>query len=241
MSFIKEFVTRFSVEDFAKLIDHTLLKVDADRKALQKAVEETLKYGFRCLAVSPYHIYVLSKEGLLKKDELCIVAPVGFPNGYTVTEAKVTEARKLLELGAWEIDMVSNIQALKTGDLQLFESDIAAVVEVAREYGRAVKVILETGLLNDNEKVVATEIAARAGAHFVKTSTGFVTPGATVHDVALLKKASRGRVRVKAAGGIRHALDAIALIEAGADVIGTSSSVQIIEEYKALRKEFIMV
>jgi deoxyribose-phosphate aldolase len=238
MSLFKNFVRSVSVEDFAKMIDHTMLRVNADMKALEKAFEEFLKYGFRCFAISPYHLYVLSRRGMVR-GEICIASVIGFPNGYTVTEAKVAEARKLFALGAKEIDMVSNIQALKAGDTKLFEDDIATVVEVAKEFGGVVKVIIETGFLSDSEKVLAVEIIAKAGAHFVKTSTGFhhEVPGATIHDVTLLKNASRGRIKVKAAGGIRHALDAIALIEAGADVIGTSSATQIIDEYRSLRKE----
>jgi len=239
-NFAKNFVARVSVEEFAKLIDHTVLRVDADRKSLEKAVEEFLRHGFRCLVVSPYHLQVLNREGFVKR-EVCVASVVGFPNGYTVTEAKAVEARRLFELGAREVDMVSNIQALKARDIQVFESDIAAVVEVAKEFGGVVKVIIETGLLNDEEKVLAVEAVAKTKAHFVKTSTGFHqgVSGATVHDVALLKKAAGGRIRVKAAGGIRHALDAIALLEAGADIIGTSSATQILEEYRILRKELV--
>jgi deoxyribose-phosphate aldolase len=238
MSFVRDFISRVSVEEFAKLIDHTMLRVEADRKALQKAFEEYTRYGFRCLVVSPYHVYILSREGLIK-GEVCVASVVGFPNGYSVTEVKVAEARKLFELGAREVDMVANIQALKAGDMETFERDIASVVEVAKAFNGVVKVIIETGLLTDEEKVRAVEAVAKAGAHFVKTSTGFQhnVPGATIHDIALLKKVSGGRVKVKAAGGIRHALDAVALVVAGADVIGTSASVQILEEYRRLREE----
>lgn len=240
MNFLKSFVSRVSVEGFAKLIDHTMLRVDADRKAVGKAVEELLRYGFRCLVASPYHLYVLNREGFTKRD-VCIASVVGFPNGYTVTEAKAVEARRLFELGAREVDMVSNIQALKAGDIQTFESDIVAVVDVAKEFNGVVKVIIETGLLSDSEKTLAVEAVVKTKAQFVKTSTGFHqgVPGATVHDVALLKRAARGRVKVKAAGGIRHALDAIVFIEAGADIIGTSFATQIIEEYKNLRRELL--
>ena len=237
---VESFIKSVSVEDFAKYIDHTLLRVDSDEKLLMRFVEEAKKYGFRCLVVSPYHVAKLAKLGVTKGGDICVASVVGFPNGYSLTEAKVCEARKLFELGAKEVDMVMNIQAFKSGDYSYVEEDIKAVVDVAKAYNGIVKVIIETGLLTDEEKVKAAEIVAKSGAHFVKTSTGFQqgVPGATIHDVSLLKRVLRGRAKIKASGGIRHALDAIALILVGADVIGTSAAVQIIEEFKKLKSLF---
>jgi len=222
-------------EDFAKLIDHTLLKPDADHKLLEKYVEDTRRYRFKAL-VLPLSLIPLAKEIAGNTIEYATV--VGFPLGNTATQVKVYETLQAAELGVSEIDMVMNINLLKMRRLEEVYRDIYEVTMAAKKHGvKIVKVIIETALLTDSEKVEATQLIARAGADFVKTNTGFLGGGATVHDVALLSRAGGGRVKVKASGGIRHALDAVALILAGASRIGTSSGDKIIEEYMKLYEE----
>lgn len=232
MSFIEEFIKKTSVSDFAKYIDHTIIKPSASLDEVLKGVEDYKQYGFACLVLSPYHsLYVLSND---KNVNVCTV--IGFPMGYQPTEVKVKEAEIVLEQGASEIDMVMNIQAFKSGNHDQVLNDIRKIVDRARSYNALVKVIIETGLLDDNEKIKAAELVVRAGADYVKTCTGFLGGRATVHDVALLKRVVGERAGVKAAGGIRHAYDAITLILAGASRIGTSSGVKIIEEYRKLKE-----
>jgi deoxyribose-phosphate aldolase len=215
--------------ELARMIDHTLLRPEAGYKQLEKYVDDTRRYGFKLLMI-PLSLVERVWEIAGRTIEVGVV--VGFPLGNTSTRIKVAEAREAGELGASEVDMVMNINAFKSGDYEFVKRDIAAVVEAARAAGvKVVKVIIETGLLTDEEKVRATELVVEAGADFVKTCTGFLGGVATVHDVHLLKAASRGRVKVKAAGGIRRALDALALIAAGADRIGTSSGDKIMEDY----------
>ncbi len=233
MSFIEEFVKKTSISDFAKYIDHTIIKPSISLEEVLKGVEDYKKYGFACLVLSSYHsLHVLSKD---KNVNVCTV--IGFPMGYQPTEVKVKEAEIVLEKGASEIDMVMNIQAFKSGNYDHVLNDIRRIVDIAHSYNALVKVIIETGLLDDNEKVKATELVLKADADYVKTCTGFLGGRATVHDVALLKSVVGEQIGVKAAGGIRHAYDAIALILAGASRIGTSSGVKIIEEYRKLKEK----
>ncbi len=233
MSFIEEFVKKTSISDFAKYIDHTIIKPSTSLEEVLKGVEDYKKYGFACLVLSSYHsLYVLSKD---KNIKVCTV--IGFPMGYQPTEVKVKEAEIVLEQGASEIDMVMNIQAFKSGNYDYVLNDIRKIVDIARSYNALVKVIIETGLLDDNEKLKATELVLKSGANYVKTCTGFLGGKATIHDVALLKSVVREQIGVKAAGGIRHAYDAIVLILAGASRIGTSSGVKIIEEYRKLKEK----
>ncbi len=233
MSFIEEFVKKTSISDFAKYIDHTIIKPSTSLDEVLKGVEEYKKYGFACLVLSSYHsLQVLSKN---KDVKVCTV--IGFPMGYQPTEVKVKEAETVLEQGVSEIDMVMNIQAFKSNDYNYVLKDMREVVEIAHSYNALVKVIIETGLLNDDEKVKATELVLKAGADYVKTCTGFLGGRATVHDVMLLKEVVEDKIGVKAAGGIRHAYDAIALILAGASRIGTSSGVKIIDEYRRLKEK----
>ncbi len=233
MNLVEEFIKKTSVEEFAGYIDHTIIKPEATTSNVLKGVEEYKKYGFACLVLSPYHsLQVLSKNTDIK---VCTV--IGFPMGYHPTEVKLQEAKMVLERGAKEIDMVMNIQAFKSGDYDYVLNDIKAMVELAHSYNALVKVIIETGLLSDDEKVRAAGLVVRAGADYVKTCTGFLGGKATIHDVVLLKKTVGEKAGVKAAGGIRHAYDAVALILAGASRIGTSSGVKIIEEYKNLKEK----
>lgn len=212
--------------DISKAIDHTLLKPDASKAGIRKLCNEAALYGFKAVCVNPSHV-VLCKE-LLKGTDVKVATVVGFPLGANTTETKVFETKDSVLKGADEIDMVINIGALKEGDYKLVEDDIKAVVDACR--GQAiVKVIIETCLLTDDEKRKACELSMSAGAHFVKTSTGFSTGGATVEDVALMKSVVGDNLEVKASGGVRDRETAIKMIEAGATRIGTSSGIKIIE------------
>ena len=220
---------KYKPSELASLIDHTLLKPEASYRVLEKYIDDTKKYGFKLLMI-PLSLVKKTREIAGKTIEIGVV--IGFPLGNTSTRSKVSEAIEAGELGVSEVDMVMNINAFKSGDYGYVLRDIRAVVDAARNHGvKVVKVIIETGLLSDEEKVKATELVIEGGADFVKTCTGFLGGVATVHDVYLLKNASGGRVRVKAAGGIRRALDALALIAVGADRIGSSSGDKIVEDY----------
>ena len=232
---IMEFIRKTGAHEFAKYIDNTILKPDASLEIIRKYVDDTIKYKFQCLVVNPCHIGLVRE---LSKASIRVGTVIGFPLGANRTEVKVFEARKAIEDGASEIDMVMNISAFKSGNLDYVFNDIKAVVDEAKAHGDiVVKVIIEAGLLTDEEKVKAVEVIAKAGADYVKTSTGFIAGGATIHDVRLLYEASKGRLKVKASGGIRHAEDAIAMILAGADRIGTSTGTKIIEEFIRLRNK----
>ncbi|ASJ13456.1 deoxyribose-phosphate aldolase [Thermococcus thioreducens] len=213
--------------DMAKYIDHTNLKPYATADDIVKLCEEAKEYGFYAVCVNPYRVK-LAKE-LLKGSEVKVATVIGFPLGATPTEVKVFEAKRALEDGADELDMVINIGALKDKDYEYVKRDIEEVVRVAHERGAVVKVILETCYLTEEEKVKACELAKEAGADFVKTSTGFGTGGATVEDVKLMREVVGQEMGVKAAGGIRTYEQALAMIEAGATRIGTSSGVKIVE------------
>lgn len=212
--------------ELAKMIDHTLLKPDAIREKIVQLAEEARKYGFASVCVNP--AWVTQAYEILKDTKVKVCTVIGFPLGASTPETKAAETRNAIENGAEEVDMVINIGALKDGQEELVERDIRAVVDAAK--GKALtKVIIETCLLTDEEKVRACEIAARAGADFVKTSTGFSTGGATVEDVALMRKTVGDKLGVKASGGVRNLEDMMKMIEAGATRIGTSSGVKIME------------
>lgn len=212
--------------DISKTIDHTLLKPDASKEGVEKLCKEAAEYNFKAVCVNPSHIELCKR--LLKDTEVKVATVVGFPLGANTTETKVFETKDSVLKGADEIDMVINIGALKEGDHQLVENDIKAVVNACE--GKAiVKVIIETCLLTDYEKRKACELSMSAGAHFVKTSTGFSTGGATVEDVALMKSVVGSNLEVKASGGVRDRETALLMIEAGATRIGTSSGIKIIE------------
>lgn len=212
--------------ELAKMIDHTLLKPDATREKIVQLAEEARKYGFASVCVNP--AWVTQAYEILKDTKVKVCTVIGFPLGASTPETKAAETRNAIENGAEEVDMVINIGALKDGQEELVERDIRAVVDAAK--GKALtKVIIETCLLTDEEKVRACEIAARAGADFVKTSTGFSTGGATVEDVALMRKTVGDKLGVKASGGVRNLEDMMKMIEAGATRIGTSSGVKIME------------
>ena len=216
--------------NIAKYIDHTNLKSYATKEDIIKLCEEAKKYGFYAVCVNPYRVK-LAKEHL-KGTDIKVASVIGFPLGATPTEVKVFEAKKALENGADELDMVINIGALKDKNYEYVKKDIEDVTKVAHEKGAIVKVIIETCYLSEEEKEIACKLAMEAGADFVKTSTGFGTGGATVKDVKLMRKVVGDKLGVKAAGGIRTYEEALAMINAGANRIGTSSGVKIIEGSK---------
>ncbi|MEM0371964.1 MAG: deoxyribose-phosphate aldolase [Ignisphaera sp.] len=230
---IESFVNRLSVEDMAKLIDNTLLKPEATLKEIVKSIEETRNYGFNCIVLSPYHALQILSNGLSRDVDICSV--VGFPMGFTSTSIKVMEAEELLSRGVKEIDMVMNIQAFKSSRYDEVLNDIVAVVDVAKRYGAIAKVIIESPILSYTEKMKAVELVIESGAHFVKTSTGILSK-TNLHDVYTIVKLARGRVKVKASGGFRNAVDVLMALAIGANRIGTSSAVQIIEEFKVLKE-----
>jgi deoxyribose-phosphate aldolase len=211
----------------AALIDHTILKPEATRDDVVRICREARQYGFASVCVNPYWVPLVRAELAGSAVKVCTV--VGFPLGATSTEAKVAETAVAVRVGATEIDMVINIGALRSGDQDAVRQDIRQVVKTAHEAGAIVKVILETALLDDNQKAVACNLAKQAGADFVKTSTGFSTSGATAHDVALMRGVVGPGMGIKAAGGIRTLSDLRAMTAAGATRIGASASIKIVE------------
>lgn len=211
----------------ARLIDHTLLKPDATRGQVLRLCQEALAHGFASVCVNP--CWVALAAGELAGAEVAVGTVIGFPLGATSTGAKVAETGIALGDGAREIDMVLNAGALRSGDLDIVQRDIAAVVKASHEGGAIVKVILETALLDAAEKLSACRLAVAAGADYVKTSTGFAASGATVEDVALMRQAVGPAVGVKASGGIRTLADLERMVAAGATRIGTSAGVAIVE------------
>lgn len=208
-----------------KYIDHTLLKPDASQEQIETLIEEAKKYDFASVCVNPTWVNFAAQA--LKATDVKVCTVIGFPLGANTPELKAFETSDAIQNGANEIDMVINIGALKSRNFDLVERDIRAVVEAAK--GTLVKAIIETCLLTDDEKVRACQIAQKAGADFVKTSTGFSTGGATVEDVALMRKTVGPDMGVKASGGARSYEDALAFIKAGATRIGASSGVAIME------------
>jgi len=211
----------------AALIDHTILKPEATRADVVKVCREARQYGFASVCVNPYWVPLVRAE--LAGSAVLVCTVVGFPLGATSTEAKVAEAAAALRAGAQEIDMVINVGALRSGDHEAVKLDIVGVVKVSHEARATVKVILETALLDDNQKAVACTLAKLAGADFVKTSTGFGPSGATAHDVALMRSVVGPEMGVKASGGIRTLADLKTMTAAGASRIGASASVKIVE------------
>jgi deoxyribose-phosphate aldolase len=217
--------------DLARYIDHTILKANATEDQIRMLCEEALEFNFRSVCVNP--TWVSLAAGLLRDSEVLTCTVVGFPLGANEPEIKAMEARRAIRNGAREIDMVINVGALKSGNDALVLRDIKSVVEDCVDGNAVCKVILETALLTDDEKRRASELAKKARAHFVKTSTGFSTGGATVSDVALMASVVRGAgMEVKASGGISSYSDAKAMIEAGATRLGASASIGIVREAK---------
>jgi len=212
--------------DLAKYIDHTLLKPEATASDIDRLCAEAREYRFASVCVNP--TWVKRAASQLQDSGVVTCSVIGFPLGATPPEIKATEARRALRDGAREVDMVINIGALKSGDVALVREDISKVVDAAHEVGALCKVILETALLNDEEKVVASSLAKAAKADFVKTSTGFGPGGATVYDVALMRETVGPDMGIKAAGGVRTLEDVEDMLAAGATRIGASAGVQIV-------------
>ena len=215
----------------ARLIDHTLLRPDATAAEIRKICAEARQYGFASVCVNPYWVPLAAKElaAPLAESPVKVCTVVGFPLGASATGIKVAETEAAVRAGAQEIDMVLNIGELRGGNQDAVRRDIEAVVAAAHKRSAIVKVILETALLDDDQKVAACYLAKQAGAEFVKTSTGFSTHGATVHDVALMRRVVGAEMGVKASGGIRTLEDLKNMLAAGATRIGASASVKIIE------------
>lgn len=212
------------MNDISRLIEHTSLKAEATGDEIRRLCAEVLEYGFYSACVPPVYVS-LARELLDGRARVTTVA--GFPLGASLSEVKALEARSAVSEGADEVDMVMLVGAALDGDWDLVEADIRAVREAVPE--AVLKVIIEACHLSDGQKGLSVESLVRAGADFVKTSTGFGPSGATVEDVRLLKEAAAGRIKIKAAGGIGTLEDALAMIDAGADLIGTSSGVKLVE------------
>src|SRR5207244_8643849 len=214
-----------SARDWASLIDHTLLKPDATESEINRLCEEAAQYHFASVCVNPTWVRVSACH--LQGSGVPVCTVIGFPLGATLADVKAYEARRAIFEGAREVDMVSNVGALKSGDDCLVEHDIRSVVVVAHEYDATCKVIIETALLSTEEKVRACLAAKKAGADFVKTSTGFSKGGATVADVALMRRTVGSELGVKASGGVKGLDDARQLVEAGARRIGARVGVKV--------------
>jgi len=214
----------------AAMIDHTLLKPDATQPEIEKLCKEAAEFHFATVCVNP--AWVALSARLLRGSGVGVCSFVGFPLGATTADVKHYETRRAIFDGAAEIDMVINIGALKSGDLQTVERDIAAVVQPCREANVISKVIIEVALLNDDEKIAACTLSKAVGADFVKTSTGFASGGATAHDVALMRRVVGADMGVKAAGCVRDYEGLKAMVAAGATRVGASAGVKIVQESK---------
>jgi len=217
--------------DLARMIDHTLLRPDATQKEIEKLCAEAKQYRFASVCINPSNVKLCAE--LLRDTDVKVCTVIGFPLGATSSAAKAFETDRAIKDGAREVDMVINVGMLKSGEYKYVEEDILSVVSAAHSFGVLTKVIIETGLLTDEEKVKACMLAKHGGADFVKTSTGFVKGGATVGDIALMRKVVGPELGVKASGGVRSQEDALALIASGADRIGASASVKIVTGEKA--------
>jgi deoxyribose-phosphate aldolase len=216
-----------SFGDLARYIDHTLLRPDATAAEIDKLCDEALRHRFAAVCVNGAWVKRCSE--ILSGSGVAVCSVIGFPLGAMASEVKAYEARRAIEDGACEIDMVSSVGALKSGDDEFVRRDIASVADVCHRLGARLKVILETALLNESEKIRGCELAKLAGADFVKTSTGFSKGGATPEDVALMRRVVGPTMGVKAAGGVRDQRDAQAMIRAGATRLGASASVAIVQ------------
>ena len=223
---VKEMVT---VEQLANMIDHTNLKAFADDAAFEKLCDEAKKYNFKMVAINPAQTVRCKKK--LEGSPVHVGAAIGFPLGQKTLECKIFETKDAIEKGADEIDYVINVAELKNKNYDYIKKEMEEIVKICREAGKTSKVIFENCYLTDDEKRKVAEIAKEVKPDFIKTSTGFGTGGATVEDVKLMKSVVGDEVKVKAAGGIRDLKTALAMIEAGAERLGTSAGVAIVEEY----------
>ncbi len=227
-----------TARDWAGLIDHTLLKPEASETDIRKLCEEASQFGFASVCVNP--VWVKKAAEFLNGSGVPVCTVIGFPLGATLSDVKAYEARRAIFNGAREVDMVINIGALKSGDVCAVEDDIRAVVEAAHENGVLCKVIIETALLTNDEKIRACVASKNAGADFVKTSTGFSKGGATVEDIALMRRTVGTSLGVKASGGVKGIDDARAMFEAGATRIGASVGVKIAQEAGGLKTNVVV-
>lgn len=209
-----------------KLIDHTALKPNTNKESILKLIAEAKTYDFASVCVNPCWVALAHQE--LKNTDVKVCTVIGFPLGANTTEVKVFETKDAIEKGAQEIDMVINIAMLKDKEYDYVENEIHQIVEAAKDKA-IVKVIIEACLLTDEEKIKACELSQKAGADFVKTSTGFSTGGATVHDIALMRKTVGAEIGVKASGGVHTHEEALAMVEAGATRIGASAGVKLLK------------
>ena len=216
------------VKDIAKYIDHTLLKQNTTQKDIIKLCTEAKTYGFKAVCVNPCYVSLAKKE--LEGSGVLVCTVIGFPFGANKTEVKAYEAKLAVEDGADEVDMVINVGMLKDYRFDYIVNEIKAVIEASKH--AVVKVIAETGVLTDDEKELVTRATASAGADYIKTCTGYGGGVATISDIKLIKKVAGDKVKIKASGGIRNLDKAMALIEYGAERIGTSSSIEIINQFK---------
>jgi deoxyribose-phosphate aldolase len=212
--------------DLHGFIDHTILKPDCSGEDVQRVCEEAIAHQFAAVCIPPY--YVKTAHQLLEGSSVKVATVIGFPLGYNPTPAKVEEVKKAIDEGADEVDAVVNICAVKNGNWNYVTNDIESMVTIARLRGKLSKIILETGLMTDEEIKKLCEICVQAGADYVKTSTGFNGTGATLHAVKLMHDTLKGGAKIKASGGIRTAFDAQQFIEAGASRLGTSSGPSLI-------------
>ena len=224
---INEVIANLSVEQLAGMIDHTFLKPFGTAENIEKLCAEARQYQFAMVAINPAEV---------ESSGVRVGAAIGFPLGQNTVECKAFETRDAIAKGATEIDTVINVRALQKGQTDIVKKEIEDMVSICKPAGVICKVILETCYLTDEEKETVCRIAKEAGVDFVKTSTGFGTAGANVHDVALMRRVVGPVIGVKAAGGIRDLDTALALIQVGATRIGTSSGIQIVEAYKELKK-----
>ena len=221
------------MSDFAKLFDHSIIRPDATREEVRQFAETAARLGTATLTVQPH--YISFAVELLEGSGVLVGTVVGFPHGNETPAMKEYQARQVLELGAEEIDMVMNIPALKNGEKEVFFRDIRGVVQAAE--GRKVKVILENCFLTEQEKRLACEWIAQAGAHFVKTSTAYAAGGATLDDVRLMYDTVKGRCLVKAAGGVRQLHEVLEFLQAGARRFGSTRTDQFVREFEELPAE----
>ena len=221
-------------KDLAQMVDHTQLRAYAVKEDFEKLCKEAADYGFKMVAINSYPVELCSK--LLKGTGVHVGAAIGFPLGQTTIENKVHETKQAIENGADEIDYVINIGKLKEKDYDYIEREMTEIVKACREKNILSKVIFENCYLTDDEKIKVSEIAAKVKPDFIKTSTGFGTGGATLEDVKLMKSIVKEEVKVKAAGGIRDLDTFLAMVEAGAERIGTSAGIEIMNEYDKRNK-----
>ncbi|WP_083237007.1 deoxyribose-phosphate aldolase [Desulfosporosinus sp. BG] len=216
--------------ELAKLIDHTILKSIATQEDITKLCTEALEYGFASVCINPSYVPLAAK--LLKDSAVLVCTVIGFPLGSTSTASKAFEAQEAVKNGALEVDMVINVGVLKERREDAVFQDISAVVEATREANpnAITKVIIETCYLNDDEKILACKLAKKAGAHFVKTSTGFGSGGANTHDISLMRQTVGTEMGVKASGGIKNLQQVLEMVEAGASRIGASAGVDLVKE-----------